>query len=206
VQHAGIDEGGIVKLHGDHLVILRRGRLFTVSVGDAELKPVAAVDAFGPGIEPRGTWYDEMLIARDTVVVIGYSHARGGTEIGLFEINPKGELHYKATYHLRSNDYYSSRNYSSRLIGTKLIFGQESENEAKAALELLGLDPNDHALVQRLRTWATDKTIHGRCLMRDLDDRIAEVQIDLVYQHLLDAFNTRPPREHHEQAPVEVAR
>src|SRR5688500_12712990 len=25
VQHAGVDEGGIVKLHGDHLVILRRG-------------------------------------------------------------------------------------------------------------------------------------------------------------------------------------
>src|SRR5690242_4008367 len=25
VQHAGVDEGGIVKLHGDHLVVLRRG-------------------------------------------------------------------------------------------------------------------------------------------------------------------------------------
>src|SRR5215831_7957524 len=25
-QHAGVDEGGIVKLHGDHLVVLRRGR------------------------------------------------------------------------------------------------------------------------------------------------------------------------------------
>ncbi|MEP6704006.1 MAG: hypothetical protein ABJB34_04310, partial [Acidobacteriota bacterium] len=24
-QHAGVDEGGIVKVHGDHLVILRRG-------------------------------------------------------------------------------------------------------------------------------------------------------------------------------------
>ena len=34
VQHAGVDEGGIVKVHGDHLVILRRGRLFTVAVGD----------------------------------------------------------------------------------------------------------------------------------------------------------------------------
>ena len=31
-QHAGVDEGGIVKLHGDHLVILRRGRLFTVRI------------------------------------------------------------------------------------------------------------------------------------------------------------------------------
>ena len=30
MQTAGVDEGGIVKVHGDHLVILRRGRLFTV--------------------------------------------------------------------------------------------------------------------------------------------------------------------------------
>jgi len=28
----------------------------------------------------------------------------------------------ESTYHLRSNDYYSSRNYASRLIGSKLIF------------------------------------------------------------------------------------
>ena len=30
VQTAGVDEGGIVKRAGDHLVILRRGRLFPV--------------------------------------------------------------------------------------------------------------------------------------------------------------------------------
>src|SRR5205085_6657346 len=33
-----------------------------------------------------------------------------------------GNLRYRSTYHLRSNDYYSSRNYASRLIGSKLIF------------------------------------------------------------------------------------
>src|SRR6185503_14507497 len=27
VQHAGVDEGGIVKVHGNHLVVMRRGRL-----------------------------------------------------------------------------------------------------------------------------------------------------------------------------------
>ncbi len=121
VQHAGVDEGGIVKVHGDHLVVLRRGRLFTVRIGDGQLKPVAAIDAFGPGINPQGAWYDEMLISGDTIVVIGYSYARGGSEIGLFKISPSGQLAYEATYHLRSNDYYSSRNYASRLIGDKLI-------------------------------------------------------------------------------------
>jgi hypothetical protein len=120
VQHAGVDEGGIVKLHGEHLVILRRGRLFTLEVGG--LKPVSAVDAFGPDVDPRGAWYDEMLIWQDTVVVIGYSYARGGTELALFDLSGAGELRYRATYHLRSNDYYSSRNYASRLIGSKLVF------------------------------------------------------------------------------------
>jgi len=122
VQHAGVDEGGIVKLHGDHLVVLRRGRLFTVAIGGDALKPISAVDAFGPDIDPRNTWYDEMLVSADTIAVIGYSYERGGTEVGLFNIDDTGNLAYRSTYHLRSNDYYSSRNYASRLIGNKLIF------------------------------------------------------------------------------------
>lgn len=122
VQHAGVDEGGIVKVHGNHLVVLRRGRIFTVAISDASLKPISAVDAFGPEIDPQGTWYDEMLVSGNTVVVIGYSYQRGGTEVGLFNISNDGLLSYRSTYHLRSNDYYSSRNYASRLVGNKLIF------------------------------------------------------------------------------------
>jgi hypothetical protein len=121
LQHAGVDEGGIVKVVGDHMIILRRGRLYTVRVGDGALRAVARADAFGPGIDPRGAWYDEMLVAGNTVIVIGYSEARGGTEIGVFEVSGSGQIAYKATYHLRSHDYYSSRNYASRLIGSKLM-------------------------------------------------------------------------------------
>src|ERR1051326_7017703 len=122
VQVAGVDEGGIVKVHGNHLVMLRRGRLFTVAIGDGALEPISAVDAYAPDVNPGGTWYDEMLVAGDTVAVIGYSYARGGTEVNLFQIDDAVNLSYKSTYHLRSNDYYSSRNYASRLIGSKLIF------------------------------------------------------------------------------------
>lgn len=103
-QHAGVDEGGIVKVHGDHLVILRRGRLFTVAIGDDDLRPVSSVDAFGPEIDPHSAWYDEMLISGDTVVVIGFSYQRRGTEVGLFAIDTAGQLSYRSTYHLRSND------------------------------------------------------------------------------------------------------
>jgi hypothetical protein len=124
VQHAGVDEGGIVKVHGNHLVMLRRGRLFTVAVGGDTLQPVSAVDAFGPDVEADGdgTWYDELLVSGDAVVVIGFSYARGGTEVGLFRIGADGRLSHRSTYHLRSNDYYSSRNYASRLIEGKLVF------------------------------------------------------------------------------------
>lgn len=121
-QVAGVDEGGIVKVHGNHMVMLRRGRLFTVAIGDNALEPVSAVDAYPPDVDPSGTWYDEMLVTGDTIAVIGYSYSRGGTEVNLFQIDAAGTLSYKSTYHLRSNDYYSSRNYASRLIGSKLIF------------------------------------------------------------------------------------
>ena len=121
VQTAGVDEGGIVKRHGDHLVVLRRGRLFTVRIGGDALRPVSMVDAYAPGLE-GDAWYDEMLISGDKVVVIGYSYGRAGTEIGLFSIDARGQLKYLDTWHLRSNDYYSSRNYASRLIGSTLVF------------------------------------------------------------------------------------
>jgi AAA-like domain len=73
------------------------------------------------------------------------------------------------------------------LIGTRLIFGQETAAEARRALELLGLDPDDRALVERIRGYR-----RGRCLLRDIDDRVAELQIDPVYPHLLEVLDTSP--------------
>ncbi|WP_326539861.1 beta-propeller domain-containing protein [Pseudorhodoferax sp.] len=122
VQTAGVDEGGIVKRAGEHLVVLRRGRLFTLRVAGDALQPVAQLDAYAPGSDPRGAWYDELLVSGSTVVVVGYSYNRGGTEIGLFDIDAGGQLAYRATYHLRSYDYYSARNYASRLVGRQLVF------------------------------------------------------------------------------------
>lgn len=120
-QEADVDEGGIVKVAGDHLVILRRGRLFTVSLAGNAMTPVDHIDAFPPGTS-GDAWYDEMLVSGDRVIVVGYSYARGGTEINRFRIAPDGKLRYEDSYHLRSNDYYSASNYASRLIGSKLIF------------------------------------------------------------------------------------
>ena len=121
-QEADVDEGGIVKKRGDLLVILRRGRLFTVSIAGGQMRPVDHINAFPPGITGGGDWYDEMLISGDRVIVIGYSYARGGTEVNRFRLSPDGRLRFEDAYHLRSNDYYSSRNYASRLIGNRLFY------------------------------------------------------------------------------------
>ncbi len=121
-QEAGVDEGGIVKNVGDYLVVLRRGRLFTVRVGDDALAPVDAIDAFPPGAEGYGAWYDEMLVHGSEVIVVGYSYAAGGTELNRFRVGRDGSLTYRDTHYLKSGDYYSSSNYASRLIGDQLVF------------------------------------------------------------------------------------
>lgn len=122
-QEAGVDEGGIVKTHGDHLVVLRRGRLFSIDLADGQRRPLSRVDLVPARSGSQyGVWYDEMLVHGDTIVVVGYSYESSGTELVLFDIDHAGQIRPKGRFHLRSNDYYSSRNYASRLLGDKLVF------------------------------------------------------------------------------------
>lgn len=120
-QEAGVDEGDVVKARGDTLVILRRGRLFTVSTAGGGLRLVDTIEAYPPGVDARHDWYDEMLVSGDRVIVIGYSYGRGGTEINRFQMDAAGRLTFEDSHHLRSSDYYSSRNYASRLVGEELV-------------------------------------------------------------------------------------
>jgi len=123
VQEQGVDEGDIVKVYKDYFVILRRGRIFTIKISENRentLKEISNINAYPEGYT-QGTWYDEMLIYKDKIVLIGYSYEMSATEIGLFSINDFGELKHLSHYFIDSNDYYSSRNYASRLINDQLI-------------------------------------------------------------------------------------
>jgi hypothetical protein len=73
------------------------------------------------------------------------------------------------------------------LIGPMFCFGVEGEREARGALRLLGMDEDDAQLRQTLMSFR-----QGRCMMRDLDGRVAPVQIDLLDQRLLEALDTTP--------------
>jgi hypothetical protein len=72
------------------------------------------------------------------------------------------------------------------LIGSAFVFGQDSDGGAEAALRFIGLEPTRELIALLLELRA------GRCLMRDLHGRVGEVQVDLVYPRLLQAFSTTP--------------
>lgn len=122
VQESGVDEGGIVKRADNFLVILRRGRLFTIDVRARSLRPVATVDAYAPWINPERAWLDELIVYGNRVVVVGFDYKADATTIGVFHLDARGGLRHEHTFTLSGSDYYSSRNYASRLVGSRLVF------------------------------------------------------------------------------------
>lgn len=134
-QVDGVDEGDIVKNVGDHLLVLRQGRLFVVDVShDEAMRQTDVIDVpRKKGLED-GVWYDEMLVEHDDVYVIGYRYSAridgelrgtyyaGATEINHFRLDDAGQLERAETIFFESSDYYSASDYSSRMIDGKLIF------------------------------------------------------------------------------------
>ncbi|MBC2776599.1 beta-propeller domain-containing protein [Parasphingopyxis marina] len=190
-QEAGVDEGGIVKVRGDILVILRRGRLFTISIADGGMRAIDRIDAFPPGADGRGSWYDEMLIADNRVIVIGYSYRRGGTEVNRFRLSDDGHLTFEDAHQLRSSDYYSSSNYASRLIGNRLVFyapirlyGAETLSDAFPAIKAWRGTEDDSAafvpLVGPRQVYATAAVRRGAASWSDVSAMHSVTSCDLT--------------------------
>ncbi len=134
-QVDGVDEGDIVKNVGDHLLVLRHGRLFAVDVSESgAMEQTDAVEVPREDDLVEGVWYDEMLVEGNDVYVIGYRYGvridgeirgtyyAGATEINHFRLDDAGKLSRAETLFFESSDYYSSSDYSSRMIDGKLIF------------------------------------------------------------------------------------
>lgn len=122
---SGVEAGDLARVVGDHLVILRRGWLMSVRLDGDRLGPVRRVAAAAPQAGPEMAWHDALLAIGRTVVVIGHSPSRGGTEIGLFDLAADGGLHHRATHHLRSRDAYDPRGPAARQVGSRLVFHAE---------------------------------------------------------------------------------
>lgn len=149
VQHREVDEGGIVKRVGDYLVVLRRGMLHSVRVADSALQPVASRSASPPGATKGGAWVDELLAFGNQLLVIGYSYAERASEVSRFRLRDDGEFEWMETQHFSSQDYYSFRNYASRLLGDELIL--------YTPMPQLGAEIDPRRTLPQRRQWAPDR-------------------------------------------------
>lgn len=121
---AEADPGPLVRVHGDYLVVLHRGRLFSVRIGGGALEPVSVVDAFDPDADPLFSDYDDLFVTGDRVVVVSLESSLGGVRLGVFRLAPDGALTYRATYSMASagEDFNGIRRHASRLMGDRLVF------------------------------------------------------------------------------------
>lgn len=121
-QKAGVDEGGILKQIGNHLVILQDGRLFVTDLmpdGKPGLELTDMANVYRSSDED--TWYDEVLVAGRTILVTGYSYREEATEYTVLNLGEDGKVTRQATFYISSNDYYSGSNYATRMIDGKLV-------------------------------------------------------------------------------------
>ncbi len=88
---------------------------------------------------------------------------------------------------LVSDTLLGERESIENLLGATFVFGMRSDAEARRALALLGLDPEDRRMRQTLLELDA-----GRCLLRDHHGRIEAIQVDVVVPSLLRAFSTTP--------------
>lgn len=72
------------------------------------------------------------------------------------------------------------------LFGVYFLLGQETEAEARAGLTQVGLG-DERWFASRLLDFR-----QGRCIMRDLDGRVEEMQFDLVFPEVLAALDNTP--------------
>ena len=120
-QVSGVDEGDIIKLLGNHLVLLRQGKLHLIEIEDEQglkLRNTSTISAMPPGWNFE-VWLDEILISEHHVLLLGYSYEKEASVIFRFRISDKSELNFRDGYFIKSGDYYSSGNYASRLYKGK---------------------------------------------------------------------------------------
>lgn len=123
-QTRGVDEGGIIKQIGRHLVVLQDGRVFSVDLGKAAGDPMrlaGRIDVYR-NEEVAADWYDEMLVLGDRILVTAYNYELEASEITVIRMDPRGRLRREARYLISSNDYYSTENYATRMVGDSLVF------------------------------------------------------------------------------------
>ena len=122
-QVASVDEGDIVKLIGEYLLVLQDGRIFAVHYPTMTLTDRQDVYRKDENGRPFGAdWYDEMLVRGDQVIVTAYSYEDDATELTVLRLDQEsGKVTPRGVFLISSDDYYDVDNYATRIVGDNLV-------------------------------------------------------------------------------------
>lgn len=130
-QVAAVDEGDIVKLIGDYLLVLQDGRVFAVHYPTMRLTDRVDVYRKDADGDPIGAdWYDEMLVQGDQVIITAYSYSDQASEITVLRLDQaSGKIENRGVFLITSDDYYDLDNYATRIVGDRLVIYTPYEAE-----------------------------------------------------------------------------
>lgn len=164
-QSANVDEGDIVKQIGNYLLVLQDGRIFAVDISDPQLRLADRINVYRNANDDG--WYDEMLVEGNRILITSYSYQDEATEIAVFRLETAtGRLSRDGAFLISSEDYYSSDNYATRIVGDRLIIYTPYEAD----------DVTDRSGRPRIRRWMTEaerKTLIDGGADEDRDERLA---------------------------------
>ncbi len=117
-QVVGVDEGDIIKRYQNMLIVLRKGKLYSLDISETypqKITKIDEVDAFSPYWKHKA-WFDEILIDKGMVLVLGFNYDMDSAEIIRFNLTNDGKFSYKDNYLIMSEDYFDEESYASRLF------------------------------------------------------------------------------------------
>lgn len=123
-QEPGADEGGLVKKSGPFLFLLEDATLHALRIergGVPVMEKASSIALDDQPFDLDDTWYDELLVAGDHLLVLGFNYREDVAELQAFALTPEGRLRRTAKLWIRSGDYFSSSGYASRVVGDRLV-------------------------------------------------------------------------------------
>lgn len=113
-----------LRAHGDHLVLLRNGRLTTVPVAGGALEPVTTREALGGGVDADEMFYYGLEDADEGVRVLAARTLGGITEHheARYRIGADGTLEHRGGPVLRSVGGLYAGAHVTRRIGDRVVF------------------------------------------------------------------------------------
>ncbi|KZN70357.1 beta-propeller domain-containing protein [Pseudoalteromonas luteoviolacea] len=122
-QVDNVDEGGIIKFTGDYLIILRKGVIYSVKITENshDILHAKSKVEINQSSWNQDVWYDELLVLKDTLLVLGYNYGLDASQLLRFNLGSQGEITYRDGILIKSDDYFSGSNFGSRIVNNKYL-------------------------------------------------------------------------------------